>query len=72
MPSKFQRWRSPAVRGNRPGRFKELGRTFLGVMCRLEVTGVGKTAATRDGGGGAQRWRWRSDGQRAGERQGSG
>jgi hypothetical protein len=53
MLAKFRRRRSPAARGNQPGRFMELGRTFLGVMCRLEMTGVGKTMVTRNGGGGA-------------------
>jgi hypothetical protein len=72
MPAKFQRRQSPAARGNWPGRSTELGRTYLGVMCRLEVTEVGKTAATRDGGGGARRWRRCSGGRRVGERRGSG
>jgi hypothetical protein len=44
VPAKFRQRQSPAARGNRPGRFKELGRTLLGVMCRSGVTGGGGMA----------------------------
>jgi hypothetical protein len=53
VPAKFRQRRSPAARGNRPGSFKELGRTLLGVMCRSGVTGGGGTAVNQGGGDGA-------------------
>jgi hypothetical protein len=52
VPSKFRRRRSPAARGNWPGRFRELARTLLGVMCKSELTGGGGTAVNRGGGDG--------------------
>jgi hypothetical protein len=62
MLVKFRRRRSPAARGNRLGRFQELGRTLLGVMCRSGVTRGGGTAVSSGTTRGAALEQWSASG----------